>query len=164
MTHPNHPPFYTFSFAFVVVKGSDIGTSNLTRMLIKQVRAYEWQLTNHQKGGLDLRCPFCLAHLWTLKNFATAGRPSSSAVNTAHRQSSFVEWRRLTTVDAIHWPCTYVQTTDSRRSVLTTPGDDGGRVQVLSTVDDDLHPLITLYVQRDWAIGRDGGALSLSVI
>jgi len=46
------------------------------------------------------------------------------------------------------------QTTDSRRSVLTTPEDDGWRGQVLSTVDDDdRHLLIAvnvhLCVQRD---------------
>jgi len=44
------------------------------------------------------------------------------------------------TVD-LHSPCTYPQTTDSVRSVLTTSRDDGGRGQVLSTVDR--HLLIT---------------------
>jgi len=40
------------------------------------------------------------------------------------------------------------QTTDTGRSMLTTPGDDGCRGQVLSTVDDDdRHLLITVSVQ-----------------
>jgi len=33
--------------------------------------------------------------------------------------------------------------------ILTTPGDDGGRGQVASTVADDRHLLITLGVQHD---------------
>jgi len=41
----------------------------------------------------------------------------------------------------------HTETTHSRRSVLTTPGDDVGLGQLLSTFDDDRHLLITVSVR-----------------
>ena len=42
---------------------------------------------------------------------------------------------------------------NSRQSLLTTPGDDGGRDQVLSRSTDDCRLLITLSVQRNGRLG-----------
>jgi len=77
--------------------------------------------------------------------------------------------RRLSFVDrtcdgirpSICSPCTYAQTTDSRRRL-------GGHCQVLSTFDNDRHRFMTLNVQLyacavQQATGHDGVARSIGV-
>jgi len=95
-----------------------------------------------------------------------ARRPSLSVVTRARRLDGRALLTAPATVDdhrcyavGLHTPCTHVQTTDSSRPVLTTPGDDGVRGRAVnsrrrpSPVDHTQRPALCT-VRR--AIGRNG--------
>ena len=114
-------------------------------------------MTKYPKRGVVLLTkPILPAQLRTYKNLATKGRTPLSAVNKEVDNGALLT-ARVTVVDRRRYTLNHHVCANNRQlsvCVLNIPGSESGRGQVLSTVDDDRHPLITLSIQL--CVQRDG--------